>query len=60
MARNGEMPKQPYTDDKLRVLSTKANAELVRKVREAAVARDCTASVIVKMAVELYVTTHAH
>lgn len=55
MARNGTMPKTPYTHENLRVLSTKAPPELVRRVREIAVAKDCTASVIVKTAIESYV-----
>ncbi|MGF6697864.1 putative transcriptional regulator [Paraburkholderia sp. MM5496-R1] len=55
MARNGAMPEAPYTNDKVRVLSTKAPPELVRQVRELAVAKDCTASVIVKAAIEQYI-----
>jgi predicted transcriptional regulator len=54
LARNGTMPQEAYTEDKVRVLSTKAPPDLIRKVRELAVVRDCTASVIVKKAVEQY------
>lgn len=50
------MPATPYTNDKLRVLSTKATPELVRQVRDLASAKDCTVSVIVKTAVQEYLS----
>lgn len=56
MARTGTMPATPYTNDKLRVLSTKATPELVRQVRDLASAKDCTVSVIVKTAVQEYLS----
>jgi predicted transcriptional regulator len=58
MARNGNMPATPYTNEKLRVLSTKASAEMVRQVRELATARDCTVSVIVKTAIEHFLASN--
>jgi predicted transcriptional regulator len=56
MGRNGVIPKEPYADaGKVRVLSTKATPELIKQVRLLAVAKDCTSSVIVKMAVQEYI-----
>jgi len=53
--RKGLQPQNPYSAESLRVLSTKVTPDLQRRVRELAVADDCTASVIVKKAVEQYV-----
>lgn len=56
----GAMPEAPYSEQTLRVISTKVSPEFQRRIREVAVAQDCTLSVVVKTALEQYVRLQQH